>query len=187
MNIKNSVKFLAGFLRCKHNHLKTDKNTRIYIGKHVKILGGSMFTVGNGVSIRPAAELWCHSGQIIIGEGTDIGTRCRFSVMNSLVIGKNVLFSPNVYITDCDHAYTNVTKPVMQQGVVQKDNRVCIKDGAYIGINAVIVGNVTIGKGSVIGANSVVTKDVPDYCVAVGVPARVIKRYDPAVGKWVKL
>ena len=51
-----------------------------------------------------------------------------------------------------------------------------IGDGSYIGINAVIVGNVRIGKHCVIGANSVVTKDVPDYCVAVGSPARVIKK-----------
>lgn len=53
---------------------------------------------------------------------------------------------------------------------------VSIGEGSYIGINAVIVGNVKIGKHCVIGANSVVTKDVPDYCVAVGSPARVIKK-----------
>lgn len=52
---------------------------------------------------------------------------------------------------------------------------VLIGDGSYIGINTVIVGNVKIGKHCVIGANSVVTKDVPDYSVAVGIPARVIK------------
>lgn len=63
----------------------------------------------------------------------------------------------------------------MDQGIVQKGQKVSIGDGSYIGINSVIVGNVKIGKHCVIGANSVVTKDVPDYCVAVGCPARVIK------------
>lgn len=58
----------------------------------------------------------------------------------------------------------------------QRGQTVSIGDGSYIGINAVIVGNVKIGKHCVIGANSVVTKDVPDYCVAVGSPARVIKK-----------
>ena len=84
--------------------------------------------------------------------------------------------SPNVYITDCDHEYRNLDIPVIDQGIVQKAQKVSIRDGSYIGINAVIVGNVKIGKHCVIGANSVVTKDVPDFCVAVGSPARVIKR-----------
>ena len=81
----------------------------------------------------------------------------------------------NVYITDCDHEYRNIKIPVIDQGIVQRGQRVSIGEGSYIGINAVIVGNVKIGKHCVIGANSVVTKDVPDYCVAVGSPARVIK------------
>ena len=80
-----------------------------------------------------------------------------------------------MYITDCDHEYRNVYIPVIDQGVVQKGQKVSIGEGSYIGINAVIVGNVKIGKHCVIGANSVVTKDISDYCVAVGSPARAIK------------
>lgn len=91
-------------------------------------------------------------------------------------MGQKVLLSPNVYITDCDHEYRNLKAPVIDQGIVQKGQTVSIGDGSYIGINAVIVGNVKIGKHCVIGANSVVTKDVPDYCVAVGSPAKVIKK-----------
>lgn len=111
-----------------------------------------------------------------IGKGSEIGERCRISIANSLDIGENVLLSPNVYITDCDHEYRNVNIPVIDQGIVQRGQKVSIGGGSYIGINAVIVGNVKIGKHCVIGANSVVTKDVPDYCVAVGSPARVIKK-----------
>ena len=81
-----------------------------------------------------------------------------------------------MYITDCDHEYRNVDIPIIDQGIVQKGQKVSIGDGSYIGINAVIVGNVKIGKPCAIGANSVVTKDVPDYCVAVGSPAKVIKK-----------
>ncbi len=80
-----------------------------------------------------------------------------------------------MYITDCDHEYRDVDVPVIDQGIVNKGQRVYIGDGSYIGINVVIVGNVKIGKHCVIGANSVVTKDVPDNCVAVGTPARIIK------------
>ena len=90
-------------------------------------------------------------------------------------IGEKVLLSPNIYITDCDHEYRNIDIPVIDQGIVQIGQTVSIGDGSYIGINTVIVGNVKIGKRCVIGANSVVTKDVPDYSVAVGSPAKVIK------------
>lgn len=81
-----------------------------------------------------------------------------------------------MYITDCDHESRDINVPVIDQGIVQRGQMVSIGEGSYIGINAVIVGNVKIGKHCVIGANSVVTKDVPDYCVAVGSPARVIKK-----------
>ena len=81
-----------------------------------------------------------------------------------------------MYITDCDHEYRDINVPVIDQGIVQRGQMVSIGEGSYIGINAVIVGNAKIGKHCVIGANPVVTKDVPDYCVAVGSPARVIKK-----------
>lgn len=80
-----------------------------------------------------------------------------------------------MYITDCDHEYRNLKIPVIDQEIVQRGQRVFIGKASYIGINTVIVGNVKIGKHCVIGANSVVTKDLPDYCVAVGSPAKVIK------------
>lgn len=114
-------------------------------------------------------------GTIKIGKGSKIGERCRISIANSLDIGEKVLLSPNIYITDCDHEYRNIDIPIIDQGIVQKGQTVSISDGSYIGINTVIVGNVKIGKHCVIGANSVVTKDVSSYCVAVGSPARVIK------------
>lgn len=140
--------------------------------------------IADHVIIRPNVDLWCGGEAIILGSGTEIGERNRLSIAHSLRIGKNVLLSPNVYITDCDHEYRDISIPIIKQGIVQKENKVSIGDGAYIGINAVIVGNVSIGKGAVIGANSVVTKDVPDYCVAVGSPAKIIKRFNIDTNKW---
>lgn len=132
-------------------------------------------TLEDSVTVRPYAQIWS-VGTVRIGRGSEIGERCRISIANSLNMGEKVLLSPNVYITDCDHEYCNLEVPVIDQGVVQRGQTVSIGDGSYIGINAVIVGNVKIGKHCVIGANSVVTKDVPDYCVAVGSPSRVIKK-----------
>ena len=147
----------------------------VYIGKHCSQKGKHNITLENCVAVRPYAQIWSGGGTVRISKGSEIGERCRISIANSLKIGEKVLLSPNVYITDCDHEYRNIDTPVIDQGIVQRDQRVSIGEESYIGINAVIVGNVKIGKHCVIGANSVVTKDVPDYCVAVGSPARVIK------------
>lgn len=145
-----------------------------YIGKHCALKGKSNIVLEDGVTVRPYTQIWS-GGTVRIGNGSEIGERCRISIANYLEIGKKVLLSPNVYITDCDHEYRNIDVPVIDQGIVQRGQKVSIGEGSYIGINTVIVGNVKIGKHCVIGANSVVTKDVPDYCVAVGSPARVIK------------
>lgn len=154
------------------------------IGENVNIVGGRKIRLGKDVCIRPEVDLWACGHSIDIGAGTEIGQRDRISIAHNLFIGEKVLLSPNVYITDCDHAYENIETPIMDQGIVNNDYSVSIGDHSYIGINAVIVGNVRIGKHCVVGANSAVTKDIPDYCVAVGSPAKVIKQYNRGTGQW---
>lgn len=174
MNIKVFIKTLVGKFRARRFQIQAGKG--IYIGKHCALKGKQNIGLEDYVIVRPYAQIWSGGGTVRIGQGSEIGERCRISIANSLNMGEKVLLSPNVYITDCDHEYRNLEVPVIDQGVVQKGQTVSIGDGSYIGINAVIVGNVKIGKHCVIGANSVVTKDVPDYCVAVGSPAKVIKK-----------
>lgn len=171
--LKAVVKSFIGKVHAKRFQVQSGKN--VYIGKHCALKGKSNIVLDDGVTVRPYAQIWSGGGTVRIGRGSEIGERCRISIANSLEIGEKVLLSPNVYITDCDHEYRNIDVPVIEQGIVQKGQAVSIGDGSYIGINTVIVGNVKIGKHCVIGANSVVTKDVPDYSVAVGIPARVIK------------
>mgnify|MGYP000357461011 FL=1 len=171
--LKAVVKSFIGKVHAKRFQVQAGKN--VYIGKHCALKGKSNIVLDDGVTVRPYAQIWSGGGTVRIGRGSEIGERCRISIANSLEIGEKVLLSPNVYITDCDHEYRNIDVPVIEQGIVQKGQAVSIGDGSYIGINTVIVGNVKIGKHCVIGANSVVTKDVPDYSVAVGIPARVIK------------
>lgn len=170
--VKTAVKSFIGKVQAKRFQVQVGKN--VYIGKHRALKGKSNIVLEDGVTVRPYTQIWS-GGTVRIGMGSEIGERCRISIANSLEIGEKVLLSPNVYITDCDHEYRNIKIPVIDQGIVQRGQRVSIGEGSYIGINAVIVGNVKIGKHCVIGANSVVTKDVPDYCVAVGSPTRVIK------------
>jgi acetyltransferase-like isoleucine patch superfamily enzyme len=90
----------------------------------------------------------------------------------------------HVYITDQNHGYEDVTRPISQQS--QPERPVVIGDGSWLGHGAVVLPGVTIGKHVVIGANSVVTKDIPDVSVAVGSPARVIRQYDETLG-WVNV
>lgn len=172
--VKAAVKSFIGKIQAKRFQVQAEKN--VYIGKHCALKGKSNIVLDDGVTVRPYTQIWSGGGTVRIGNGSEIGERCGISIANSLEIGEKVLLSPNVYITDCDHEYRNISVPVIDQGIAQKGQTVSIGYGSYIGINAVIVGNVKIGKHCVIGANSVVTKDVPDYCVAVGSPARVIKK-----------
>lgn len=174
MKFKSKIKEILGLIRSKIFGINFGKG--VYIGKQCSLKGKHKITLEDCVTIRPYAQIWT-SGTVRIGKGSEIGERCRISIANSLNIEGKVLLSPNVYITDCDHEYRNIEVPVIDQGIVQKDYNVSIGEGSYIGINTVIVGDVKIGKHCVIGANSVVTKDVPDYCVAVGCPAKVISQY----------
>ena len=98
------------------------------------------------------------------------------------MIGDDVLTANNVYISDNIHCYENITTPVIKQPVKYKRS-VEIGSGAWIGENACIIG-ANVGRNSVIGANAVVTSDIPDYAVAVGIPAKVIKQYDSVQEKW---
>ena len=173
MNVKDKIKGMLGWLQVKRFGVTAGQG--VYIGKNCSLKGKEHMTLEDAVVVRPYAQIWS-GGTVRIGQGSEIGERCRISIANSLNIGEKVLLSPNIYITDCDHEYRNLKIPVIDQGVVQKGQTVTIGDSSYIGINAVIVGNVKIGKHCVIGANSVVTKNVPDYCVAVGSPAKVIKK-----------
>lgn len=190
--IKELIKSLMGKFMCIRFRLNAHKN--VYIGSHSKIIGGQKIVIEQDVQIRPYAFIVCDDGGIIkIGEKSDLGERVRIACSKSIKIGSNVLFGPNIYIADRDHRYDMIGIPVMNQGIVIKTNQSVINEGieigegAWLGINVVVVGNVYIGKGSVIGANSVVTKDVPDYCVAVGSPCKIIKKFNFETNLWEKI
>ena len=92
-----------------------------------------------------------------------------------------------IFITDHNHKFEDPKIPVKDQGIsIQENARIEIGSGSWIGTKVTIIGNVRIGRHCVIGANSVVTKDIPDYCVAAGVPAKVIRKYDPETRQWAK-
>ena len=120
-----------------------------------------------------------------IGSNCGIGNFNHIYATSSIVIKDFVLTADKVYISDNLHGYEDINIPIINQKIVQKQP-VVIGEGSWIGENVCIIG-ASIGKHSVIGANSVVTHDVPDYSVAVGIPARVVKRYDFEQRKWIKV
>jgi acetyltransferase-like isoleucine patch superfamily enzyme len=112
---------------------------------------------------------------ITIGNGTSIGSSSVISAAYSIIIEDNVLMAPNVCIVDHIHKYVDVQIPIKVQSI-DKIAPVFIGRNTWIGQNVVILPGVSIGKNCVIGANSVVNRSIPDHSVAVGAPARVIKK-----------
>lgn len=147
---------------------------RITIGDDVEILH-----MGFLAATTPAGG---GAASLTIGEGCRLGANNHIYATRSIIFGRKVLTAGNVYVADNTHGYEAFGLPIMEQPVVQM-NAVTIGDGAWLGANVCILG-ASVGRGSIIGANSVVTRDIPDGCVAVGAPARIVKRFDPASAAW---
>jgi acetyltransferase-like isoleucine patch superfamily enzyme len=142
--------------------------------------------IGSGVLIRDGIRMQSFQTnpnripQLRIGDGTSIEQFNHIICHNRVIIGSNVALAPMCGILDAAHPWmesTESTNPTEQ--VVDDDGFVEIGDSTLVGMGTIILPNVRIGKGCVIGANSVVTSDIPDYSVAAGAPARVIRTHAP--------
>lgn len=129
-----------------------------------------------------AAQIDEHIPEILIEENCAIGDFSHIAAVRKVHIESNVLIANKVYISDNAHSFEDIQVPIINQPVVFKGT-VRIGSGAWIGENVCIIA-ANVGKNAIIGANSVVTKDIPDYCVAVGIPARVIKKFDLERKEW---
>lgn len=115
------------------------------------------------------------SPNVCIGDNTYIGRFCTIACMDEILIGNNVLISDRVYFGDCNHGFARTDIPIKDQYMFSPGT-ISVGDGAWIGVGVSVMPNVKIGNNCVVGANSVVTQDIPDYHIAVGAPARIIKR-----------
>ncbi|MFH5071368.1 acyltransferase [Enterobacter cloacae complex sp. 2024EL-00215] len=152
--------------------------------------GVEYIEVGDRVVIQPG--LWAlalkidnHNPILNIGDNVYIGRFLHIVSVRRVIIEKDVLIADKVYISDNLHEYKDIQIPVSKQPVIFKGD-VVIKEGAWIGENVSIIG-VCIGRNSVVAANSVVTKDIPDYSVCAGVPAKVIKKYCFERNEWISV
>ena len=124
------------------------------------------------------------SPKIEIGNRVTSTADLQIAAYREVIIEDDVLFASNVHIEDASHGYLTGTVPYKYQPI-SNIAPVLIKRGCWIGQNVVILPGVTIGECSIIGANSVVTTSIPERCIAVGAPARVIKRWDDIMHRWI--
>lgn len=153
--------------------LNFSKAKFISIGNNVNIGNSCRITVSTSYGLLKTKST--SKTKIKIGDYVDIGNNTFISANNNIKIGNHVIMAPNVFITDHDHGYKDITKNLNQQPLTE-GGYVKIEDNVFLGIKCSILKNVTIGQHSVVGANSVVTKDVPPYSIVAGNPAKIIKK-----------
>jgi acetyltransferase-like isoleucine patch superfamily enzyme len=174
------------------------------------LLSSELKAIGRGTRISPPFR-FCNLRQISLGKGVIVSRDCWFVALNNgengdgpkliidshagigmgatisaarrVEIGEFVLLARNVYISDHGHGFEDVSVPVMHQGITEP-KPVKIGRHSWLGQNVCVLPGVSIGQHCIIGANSVVLSDVPDYSVAVGSPARVIKTHNKTTNRW---
>jgi abequosyltransferase len=174
----------AGFGRGVSIHytceIRRPASNRIQVGDHVYLAPGTWLNV---------PERATHASPVIILQsGSRIGRRCMISARNRVCLENDVMLGPSVVITDHSHEFSNVDMPIHAQGLTG-GGTVRIERNCWIGHGAAVVctvGDLVIGRNCVVGANAVVTRSVPPFSVVVGNPAKVVRRYDPHAGRWVR-
>ena len=164
------------------------------INDPLSVLLAKHIHVGNNTLIRAHARLDCwesyegvkHEPKLVIGDNVNIGFYFSVHCTDRVHIGNNVLISSFVLLTTQNHGMDpESSKSYQRQPLISKPIRIC--NGVWIGEKVSVLPGVTIGEKSIIGANSVVTKDIPPYCIAAGNPARIIKKYDFELHDWVRV
>ena len=193
------IKFLRGticriFLKEVHGMLLIGKSVQITHGKHIRcgknvkfedfseIHGlcsdglnfGDYVTISRGVMIRPSSYYGGDYGNgLTIGEHSSIGPYGYVGCSGKIVIGKNVMFGPKCSLFAENYVFSDTESSIKSQGVQQKG--ITIEDDCWIGSNVTILDGVTIGKGSVIGAGTLVTKDIPTGSIVVDKREKLIR------------
>ncbi|HST69418.1 MAG TPA: acyltransferase [Solirubrobacterales bacterium] len=153
------------------------KELELKIEPRGEIRFGRFAWIGDGTKIR------CHEGAVEIGEKTVMGQECTISAYQRVRIGSECVIADRAMFIDFDHGIVEVERPIRLQGIYKRD--VEVGNNVWIGYGACILRGVSIGDNSVIGTNSVVTKDVPANAVVGGIPARIIRmRKAPEEMRW---
>lgn len=160
------------------HHKNFTVGKHVFLGDGVTIFARSAddsLVLGNEVSINKDTIIEMgHGGSLIIGARTTVQPRCQFSAFKGTIrIGEEVQIAPNCAFYPYNHGMSPGT-PMKQQALLSKGG-ITLEDDVWLGYGVIVLDGVRIGKGAVIGAGSVVNKDIPAGAIAVGVPARVVK------------
>ena len=168
--------FVNPFVHKKGRHAIVRNRTRMDVFPY------NNFNLGANSVIEDFATVNNGVGHVNIGHHTIVGM--GNVIIGPVTIGNEVMLAQNIVISGLNHGYEDVTISPRQQKEICK--QIIISDDVWIGSNVVITAGVTLGKHCIIGAGSVVTKDIPEFAVAVGNPAKVIKKYNPETKLWEK-
>ena len=187
---KWSVKYAYGIINAWLSDVKIGK--RVYIGRRFKhnVREAGVVVIGNDVEISHDTTFLTllPDSQIILHDNISIHHHFQINCARLVEIKSHVIIAPYVFLCDHNHKFEDVSCPIKGQGIDMKpDAHIIIDEGSWIGTKVTVLGKVHIGKHCVIGSNSVVTKDIPDYSIAVGIPAKVIKRYNFTTQQWEKV
>jgi len=153
------------------------RQLELEIGRNGRLELGRFVWIGDGTKIR------CHEGRVEIGAKTVMGQECTISAYQRVRIGEQCVIADRAMFIDFDHGVVEVERPIRVQGIYKRD--VEVGSNVWIGYGACILRGVSVGDNSIVGTNSVVTKDVPANAVVAGIPARVIRmREAPAQLRW---
>ncbi len=162
---------------------------KIHIGDHVVIDDNCVMDakgennmgieIHNGVFVGRGTILTCHNGDIILEDNVNIGFNCVISSLSRIVIKKNHLMAAFCYLVGGDHDSDRTDIPVLMQGRSSKG--ITIEENVWLGAAVSVLDGVTVGRDSIIGAHAVVNKDVPEFAIAAGVPAKFM--WDRRKGK----
>lgn len=158
-------------LALRHKNVFIDKSCRISPESRINPKDG-IVRIGAGTSVSYNTAI---QGNVTIGSGSSVNANCTivgYGTEGQVTIGDNVRIAANAMIIAGNHVFDDVKTPICKQGI--RPAPITIEDDVWIAGRVNITAGVTIGKGSVIAAGAVVTKDVPPYSIAAGVPARVI-------------
>lgn len=150
-------------------------------GDILELLRSGRLELGEQVHLEP--NVWITGGpdaRISLGFGTFLNQGVMVSATDRIEIGEYCMFANGCLITDGNHRFDDLERPIPWQGFTSK-GPVTIGDNVWAGANVVITSGVTVGRRTVIGANSVVTSDLPEFAICAGAPAKVLRRYGPGL------
>lgn len=140
--------------------------------ENLTFAGVKKISIGNGARLGKGSFITANKGDLVIGDFTAISPCCHIGADNGeIILGKYCAIGPGSVLRAANHTFADVSKPIMIQG--HTPGRIIIGDDVWLGANCVVTPDVEIGRGAVIGAGAVVTKNIPPFAIALGVPAKV--------------